>query len=448
MVKVSFLISIEIILKNISDCKLHKLNILHLSLNRNHMKTQITCPQCKSKFNLEDVLTEDVEKSIKQKYELENQKIAEDFAKKNEVLEKEKALFEEKKKKENELFIERVNRETESKTKLIEAELLKKMNEEHQVKLKHLEVENLEKSNKLKVLQQKELEVLQLNKQLADQKENEAHNLQKQKLEIEAQLKEKLSVEILNKEREKHDMEKRELEKQLNDQKKLTEQMSRKLEQGSMQTQGEVQELALEEILLNAFPYDEVKEVGKGKRGADCLLVIKNQMGQACGKIIFESKRTKEFDKKWLPKLKEDSLESGCDTAVLVTQVMPDELRMFEQRDGVWVCKFAEVVPVVKALREGIINVARANKSQENKGEKKEMLYNYFTGNEFQQQMRAINEAYLSLKSSLDREKLQMEKMWKEREKQIDKVLYNNQYLLGSIKGIAGEDINDGDLLE
>jgi hypothetical protein len=102
----------------------------------------------------------------------------------------------------------------------------------------------------------------------------------------------------------------------------------------------------------------------------------------------------------------------------------------------------------VKALREGIINVARANKSQENKGEKKEMLYNYFTSNEFLQQMRAINEAYLYLKSSLDRERLQMEKLWKEREKQIDKVLLNNNYLLGTIKGIAGNDIDDEGLLE
>jgi hypothetical protein len=234
----------------------------------------------------------------------------------------------------------------------------------------------------------------------------------------------------------------------LADQNRLIEEMQRKMNQGSMQTQGEVLELALEELINQAFPFDVVQEVGKGKRGADCILLIRNESGQDCGRIIFESKRTKEFDKKWLPKLKEDMLEASCDVSVLVSQVLPDDWRMFDQKEGVWVCRFAEVIPVVKLIREGLVNVARAQKSQENKGEKKEMLYNYFTSNEFLQQMRAINEAYLFLKSSLDREKLQMEKIWKEREKQIDKVLLNNQHLLGTISGIAGDDVEDLDLLQ
>jgi hypothetical protein len=127
---------------------------------------------------------------------------------------------------------------------------------------------------------------------------------------------------------------------------------------------------------------------------------------------------------------------------------LPDEVKLFDQREGVWVCKLNEVIHLVKVIREGIINVARANRSQENKGEKKEMLYNYFTGNEFLQQMRAINEAYLYLKASVDKERFQMEKIWKEREKQIDKVLLNNTYLMGTIKGIAGNDIQDDYLIE
>lgn len=424
----------------------HPLYIWHLTFVS--MKTQITCPQCKSKFNLEDVLTEDVEKSIKKKYEDENKELAEVFAKRHQDLEKQLAEFEEKKKQTNEIVLERVKKATDEQVKRIEEELLKKISEENRLKLEFLEKENFDKSQKLKQLQEKEIEVMNLTKRLQEQQEQESHNLQKQRLELEVELKAKLSTDILLKEREKFDMEKRELEKQLNDQKKLTEQMTRKLEQGSMQTQGEVQELALEEILMSSFPFDVVTEVGKGKRGADCILVVRNEMGYECGKIIFESKRTKDFDKKWLAKLKEDALESACDIPVLVSQVLPEDMRMFDQREGVWVCKFNEVVHVVKALREGIINVARANKSQENKGEKKEMLYNYFTSNEFLQQMRAINEAYLYLKSSLDRERLQMEKLWKEREKQIDKVLLNNNYLLGTIKGIAGNDIDDEGLLE
>ena len=121
---------------------------------------------------------------------------------------------------------------------------------------------------------------------------------------------------------------------------------------------------------------------------------------------------------------------------------------MVEQREGVWICRFQDVVAIVRILREGLIQVARAKKSQENKGEKKEMLYTYFTGNEFRQQMQAIQEAYLQLKMALSRERLQMEKIWKERETQIDKVLLNNTHLLGTIKGIAGGDMEEIHLLE
>jgi hypothetical protein len=370
------------------------------------------------------------------------------FQERNELLEKEKIAFEEKKKKENELFQERLKKETASISKTIEEEIRKKSEEENKTKLDFYQKELEENQRKLKALNEKELEVLNLNKLLLEHKDNTDHLLRKQKLEIEAELKEKLTTDILQKEREKFDMERRESEKKLADQNKLIEEMQRKMQQGSMQTQGEVQELALEELLANSFPFDIISEVGKGKRGADCVLIVRNEMGQTCGKIIFESKRTKDFDKKWLAKLKEDALETGADISVLVSQITPDDMRMFDQREGVWVCKFNEVAQLVKALREGIINVARANKSQENRGEKKEMLYNYFTGNEFMQQMRAINEAYLYLKSSIDKERFQMEKIWKEREKQIDKVLFNNSHMIGTIKGIAGTDVDEMGLLE
>ena len=412
------------------------------------MKTQIKCPSCGTNFNLEDVLTEDVERSMKEKYEAQNQEMLKQFSKRSAEFEKQLYDFEEKKKRENELFTERLKTEIEKSTKQKEIEIASRIQDEHKVKMAFLEKQQAEQSAKLKELNQKEFEVHNLKKMLDEQKEQEAFNLKKQRLELEIEMREILSSEILGKEREKHDFEKRELEKQLNDQKKLTEQMTRKLEQGSMQSQGEVQEIALQELLQHTFPFDEVSEVPKGAVGADCMLIVKNEIGAICGKIVFESKRTKAFNKEWIDKLKADAILVKADVSILVTQVMPEDLKHFDQRNGVWVCKFNEVLQLVKVLRDGIMNVARANRSNENKGEKKEMLYNYFTSNEFLQQMRAINEAYLYLKSSVDKERFQMEKIWKEREKQIDKVLLNNTYLLGTIKGIAGNDIEDVSFLE
>lgn len=252
---------------------------------------------------------------------------------------------------------------------------------------------------------------------------------------------------VLLKETE-YQMKLRELEKQLEDQRRLAEEMKRRAEQGSMQLQGEVQELLLEEILHAHFPYDTIAEVGKGVEGADCIQTVRNPMGSDCGKIIFESKRTKTFNNAWVDKLKSDMRGQQADVAILVTQVYPRDMNCFGERDGVWICSFTEVVALTCALRHTIIRIADTRQAEENKGEKMQMLYNYLTGNEFRQSIETIVEGFLSMKNSITRERIQMEKMWKEREKQLEKVLLSTSGMYGSIKGIAGASIVDIPLLE
>jgi len=234
----------------------------------------------------------------------------------------------------------------------------------------------------------------------------------------------------------------KELQKQLEDQKKLAEEMRRKAEQGSMQTQGEVQELLLEELLKTAFPFDLVSEVGKGVRGADCIQTVRNNVAQECGKIIFESKRTKDFANDWIEKLKADMRSQGADVAVIVTQAFPKDMDRFGEKDGVWICSFAEVKAVVQMLRYGIINVANASRSQVNKGDKMTLLYNYLTSREFADQWSAIREGFMSMKLSIQKERDAMEKLWKAREKQLEKVMINATGIRGSIEGISGTDVD------
>src|SRR5205085_11744179 len=126
---------------------------------------------------------------------------------------------------------------------------------------------------------------------------------------------------------------KRELEKQLEDQKKLVDEMKRKSDQGSMQLQGEVQELLLENILQSTFPFDRIIPVGKGVRGADCMQIVCNPFGNECGKIIYESKRTNAFSGEWIDKLKQDMRSTGADIAVIVTQTLPKDMQRFGEKD-------------------------------------------------------------------------------------------------------------------
>lgn len=403
----------------------------------------ITCPNCKTIISIEDALKDEVEKDLQKQFEQKNKQIFESYADKIKLLEQKEKEFELKRQKENELFSDKLQKELAAQIKLQEEKLEKKYSQASEAKIKFLESQIADSIEKEKLLQSKELETMELKQLLEKQKNEEEYKLRKQRLELEEELKNKIVAEVLEKERVETALMKTEYDKKLKDQQNLLEEMQRKMLQGSMQTQGEVQELALEEWLSRTFPYDTIMEIKKGQRGADCILEIKNEWGQVCGKILFESKNAKEYKREWLLKLKEDLLLAKCDIGILVSRILPDDIKTFDQIDGVWVCKMQDVTSLTKVIREGMINIAKASKSQENKGEKKEMLYNYFTSNEFLQQIRAINDAYLVLKSSIDKERLYMEKTWKEREKQIDKVLLNNTHLLGSIRGIAGNDIQD-----
>ncbi len=210
-------------------------------------------------------------------------------------------------------------------------------------KLRLLEQNNKENEEKLKEARQQQLDILKKEQELKNKEQELELSLQK-KLQEERS---KLSEEIRKLEEQRIAAKETEYQlrlKELEDQKKSTDEMKRKLEQGSMQLQGEVQELMLEELLRNSFPFDSIDEVGKGVKGADCIQTVRNQYGQDCGKIIYESKRTKDFSNEWIEKLKADMRSQGADVAVIVTQAMPKDLSQFAQKEGVWICSFAEVM--------------------------------------------------------------------------------------------------------
>lgn len=311
----------------------------------------------------------------------------------------------------------------------------------------------IEKDEKLKLSRQKELEFLQKERALLD-KEQELEvalqrKLQEQRNELAEQIRKQEAEKFSLKDTD-YQLKVKELEKQLDDQKKLAEEMKRKAEQGSMQLQGEVQELILEDLLRANFPFDVIAEVGKGVRGADCVQTVRNQFGQECGRIIYESKRTKDFGADWIEKLKKDMRSIGVDVAVIVSQCYPKGMDCFGERDGVWICSFDEVKAVAYILRDGIIKLNNLAKSQDNKGDKMHLLYDYLTSREFSEQWKAIREGFMQMRVSIQRERDAMEKLWKAREKQLEKVLLNAAHIQGSVEGIAGSDViqlslTDGD---
>ena len=396
------------------------------------MSTEVKCPSCSHSFPLEEAIGKEYEQELRDKMIAWQKKKDEEFQKKEEEF----------KVQQKDLALKYEQQFAQDKLKIEEGVRIS-IASDFENKLTFLENTNKENQEKLKLAGQKELDFIKKEQELkirAEEIELEIQRkMQTERNQIVEQIKKQEIEKNLLKETE-HQLRVKELEKQLEDQKKLADEMRRKAEQGSMQLQGEVQELILEELLKITFPFDAIGEVGKGVRGADCIQTVRNKSGQDCGKIIYESKRTKDFSNEWIDKLKKDMRGAGIDVAVIVTQSYPKGMNCFGEKDGVWICSFEEVKAVAFVLRDGIIRLSNATKSQENRGDKMHMLYDYLTGAEFSEQWKAIREGYMSMRLSIHKERDAMEKMWKMREKQLDKVLLNASSIKGSIEGIAGAD--------
>lgn len=415
------------------------------------MIDKITCPNCKHTFDVEDALAGKIEAHLKAEYEKKIAEQAKRFKAEEEKIEKERVKIQEEKEKlerykekEKEIFNkkleEKVKEEIISERKKLQKEAL----EEFESKIKLLEEENEKEKKKVQQLREKELSLLKKEQELKEQSESLKLNLEKELILKQKEIEEKAR----QKERETFEIEKLKLLKQIDDNKKLAEEMKRKAELGSQQLQGEIQELAIESLLQTNYPFDSITEVPKGVRGADCIQTVVNKAQQTCGSIVYESKRTKHFTNEWIDKLKQDQISCKADIAVIVTQTYPKDMTRFGQKEGVWICSFQELKSLSFVLREMLIKTHSVKSSEENKGDKMELLYNYLTSNEFVQNIKRIVEVYDNMINQLNSEKKAMYKIWSQREKQIWVVQENISQLFGSIKGIAGKELSSSSALE
>ena len=423
------------------------------------MSIIIKCPNCHFSFALEDALTADQKEEMNKKTDELRKKMQDYVNKKTEEFNERELLLNESLAKREEILKQQHESALKKQKEEIETSIRKNIQDNVENQIKLLQQTLAENEEKLTQARLKELDFLK-KEQLLKTKEDEIDiTIQKQLLAGREEIREILRREEQEKtmlKEQEFQLRQKELEKQLDAQKKLVDEMKRKAEQGSMQLQGEVQEILLEEILKHSFPFDIIQEVGKGVKGADCIQTVRNRYGQEAGRIIYESKRTKEFSPEWVEKLKTDMRSQGADAAVIVSKALPKDIDKIGEKNGVFICSFGEVRAVAMLLRQGILKISELKNSQENKGDKMVMLYDYLTGTSFKEQWKAIREGFLQMKQSIQKERDAMERLWKAREKQLEKVLLNAVHIQGSIEGISGaEDVNlqlgedaDGTFLE
>ena len=226
------------------------------------------------------------------------------------------------------------------------------------------------------------------------------------------------------------------------------EELRRKAEQGSQQLQGEALEIALESQLRARFARDLIEPVPKGEFGGDVLHRVLGPAGQACGTILWESKRTKNWSDGWLSKLRDDQRAAKAEIAMIVSSALPKGIESFDLIDGVWVVEPRFALPLAIALRQSLIDVAGSRLAQEGQQSKMELVYSYLTGPRFRHRIDAIVERFTEMQTDLDRERKTMMRLWAKREEQLRGVLDSTAGLYGDLQGIAGRAMADIESLD
>ena len=357
-------------------------------------KTTIKCPNCQTNIDINKILYHQLEKELQQatqkQLKIEKQKLQEE--------------------------VKREIREEQSKSMAL------------------LEKELKEKSEQVKELNETKAQIAKLQRE-KEEIESKAKLEAQLALDRELKLEKAKIAKILE---EQNELKLKQKDEQLEQIKRELENARRKAEQGSMQTQGEALELAIESWLSSQFPFDNIEEVKKGAFGADCVQTIHTREIQNCGVICYESKNTKAWSDSWIPKLKQDMISVNADLGVLVTSVYPKNMQRMGFVDGIWVCSLEEFKGSSSLLRESLIRINQTMQSQENRSDKMSLLYNYMTSNEFAMQMRAIVDGFIKMQEELDKEKRSLMASWKRRQKTIDGVLANTTEMYGALQGIAG----------
>lgn len=391
----------------------------------------ITCPNCKTEIPLTDAMAHQVREQMEKEFAVRQRQIQESVAAREKAVADQAKALEQAQQGIDRQIADRLAAER----KKLHAEAQEQAKQDLKVEMQDLRTQLHDRQQKLAAAQNAELELRKRQRELEDRAKDLELEVAR-KLDAERESIRKQAAETAT---EAERLKVAEKEKLINDLQGQISMLKQKAEQGSMQLQGEVLELDLENQLKAAFIHDQLEAVSKGVRGADVQHSVRTNTGHPCGMILWETKRTKNWSGGWTDKLKEDMRAAKAELAVLVTQILPDGVKHFGLVDGVWVCDYASALPLAVALRSGLVTAAMARLAETGKAGKMEELYAYLCSHEFRQHVEAVVESFVTMQDDLQRERRAMDKAWSAREKQIARAIQHTAQLYGSIQGIAGQ---------
>lgn len=401
--------------------------------SQSNSHSQISCPHCHETFDLNDGVLAHLKDSLSVDYREKERMLRSELRKKGEAIELERGKL---KAREAELS-EAVTRKVQEKVKELESDARRQAAEAITVEMQDLRDQLDGKAKKLAAAEENELKLRKAQRELEEKRKSQELEIAR-KLDAERKV---IEAAASKQALEEHQLKTAEKDKHIADLQKTIAELKRQSEQGSVQAQGEVLELSLEEQLRGAFRGDTIEPVGKGQRGADVIQIVRSATGRECGKLIFEAKRTKAWKDDWIPKLKEDQIAAGADIAIIVTQNLPKGIERFGYRDGVWICDFASALDLSGALRWSLHQVAVVTMAQEDQTGKAGVLYDYVTGTEFRQRVESVLGHFTSMRDDIESEKRALQRQWAKREKHLSSIQQNIAEMFGAFEGIAGNEL-------
>ncbi len=394
------------------------------------MPDTIVCPNCRTSIEVTEVLSAQLRDKLRKEIES-------DFLRRENLLgEREQALLRERKSVEDQSreIEQTVSQRLDVERGKLTAEAMEKAREQVTDEFRDQSKQLADTQEKLKAAQDTELALRRERNQIEEERNSLELKLMRQFDVERSKIRETAKQEVY----EEQKLKEADKDALINSLRTQITDLQRKSEQGSQQLQGEVLEVALEDLLRRYFPFDEITPVPKGIHGGDVIQTIRDATGSPAGQILWESKRTKHWSESWLPKLRDDQRAAKAQAAILMSIELPKEVVTFRHMDGVWVTSTACAIPLASALRTGLIEIATAKRSVEGRNDKMQLLYNYLSGQEFRHRVEGIVEAFVTLREDLEAEKRATQRMWAKREKQLERATAQTTGMYGDLSGIIG----------
>jgi hypothetical protein len=412
---------------------------------KNKDERLITCPNCKAQLDIDAILYETFAESIKQdlqseiirrESELNNQK--ENYLLLSEQLLEEREGIQEQ-------IRQSVKSQVQSKEDALRNSIRQEVQEEKEKALRLLEEELTTKSEQLKEHNALKIQFSQLTRQFAE-REAEIHMLAEQQLDsrlaqAKSAMKQQLEMESLVKVKEQQNI--------IESLKSKLQDATKRIEQGSMQMQGESFELAVEELVRDANPDDKVVEVKKGQKGFDTTQFVVTSQGHIAS-IGYEVKNTSGWSDSFIDKIKSDNLTAKCDLLVIVSKTLPKNSgdQRFILRQGVWITTINHVADLSILLRFSLIRLHAQKQHQHNGEHKANVLYTFLISDECQALFNSMMDGLKNLQDMNDEEERKLQVLFKKRQKQLQQILGNMLSYYGTMKSIADDSIQTIDSLE